>query len=122
MVNLTLLFLWLAFCSNYLLKESIIRRLSNTNKYEIIFGSIIGLGLPVILPLNFLLFFQGQRNFGSKMNFLVSLLFTYCLLISSLIYLYYLINKRKKDLREMENDKFKKDSKSKYRFITKLIK
>lgn len=60
-----------------------------------IFGQIIGIALPVLLPFRFFLFSGGIQTFGSKINFLLNLIFTFISILSPFLYLYYLLMKRK---------------------------
>jgi len=60
------------------------------------FGQMIGIALSVVLPLRFLLQQPGALNLGSKLNFLLNIIFAYASILSLFMYLYYLVTKRKR--------------------------
>ena len=95
--NFIVLGIWAIICK-FTNKKSFLYSLFIQNKDEMIFGQIIGVTFPIVLALNFVFANQGLRFFGCKINVLFIIFFTFLTLITPILYLKYLIFKRKQFL------------------------
>lgn len=83
--NFLLIFLIQIIFSS-LRKSSLAKQFFEHNKWDMLFGQIISMLVPSVLPWSFVLLKCGARNFSTKVNFLLNYL---CLFVSIVFPIYY---------------------------------
>lgn len=72
-------------------KDNSFRKYVENEKWNFVFGYIIGLIIPITLPWTFMMFSGGVKNFRSKMGYLIYVLLYFVALTFPIYYLFDLV-------------------------------
>jgi hypothetical protein len=92
-------------------KHNFVRKLFDSQKWDLIYGQVTGLLIPLALPWTFMVIDSGISNFQSKFNLVAYILLLYVGIVFPIYYLLELLDDREKELRGPKWDKNRGDRK-----------
>jgi hypothetical protein len=90
-IILVWILVWFSSC---LKKTNLIRQFINREKWQMIFGQIINIMIPLTLPWTFVMMDTGLRNFKTKINAICYILLFFVGLFFPIYYFFHLLQER----------------------------